>query len=256
MITITSLDFPNKVYPDQKFSIEVNFVCRETGGWAKAKLFWQGEEKKASSDLWVWTANQLNKVVLSDITLAPSSMPLDFEVAMFWGTLGGGEVKQESRQIKIQVVEIKLSVDHMPKSVNADQSFVLQCSVKNDGNDKTYNVTGEITNYDGFSPKGVLQKPIGTLDPSSSKSIAFDLSCPFTIWGGIWEATLTLRYQDWQSRKYETQHKLSIKVDIPQAIYEKVFTLIIPWAIILIVLLVFVIWKAKKVTLWPLTARR
>jgi len=45
-------------------------------------------------------------------------------------------------------------------------------------------------------------------------------------------------------------------VDIPQAIYEKVFTLIIPWAIILIVLLVFVIWKAKKVTLWPLTARR
>jgi len=255
-LTIQSVWYPKKVRPNEKFSIDVAFICSGTSGWAKAKMFWNGQEVKVSNEIWFGPLgkdpNKVENVTFSDVELTSSKTPYNFEIAMFWRTLAG-EFKQDSRQIAILAVEIKLNVEFLPKSVSINQNFLLRCTVTNEGNDVAYAVVSEITEYGGLSPKGEMKKTIGNLDPGASKQVFFNLSCPFAVFGGNRKLTLTLKYQDWAGKESMRPFELSIVVEIPEETYTNI---LIPWTIIAIVVVIFVFSVADRLEIGPIKFRR
>jgi hypothetical protein len=250
-VTIQSLKYPNKVRPNEGFAIQVVLACHDVNGWAKVKLYRKEQELKASDGMWIgWLGKETSSnitVVLSDIMLESSKEPYVLELATFWQKLGElGETKQESKELKITVVNIMLSADCLPKSVNANENFLLQCLIENDGNDLAYDVTAEISDYRDFSPKGELRKEIGNLEPGQSRQVLFNLTSPFVVYGGVHRLVVTLRCQDWTNKELATTQELSIKVDVSPTWFVTTWGPMALLVTVLVVFAVFVLFIARR----------
>jgi hypothetical protein len=250
-VTIQSFSYPNKVNPNEKFSIQVVLMCHDVNGWAKVRLYLKEQELKASDGIWIGLlgkeAGSNITVVLSDIVLESSKEPYALELATFWQKLGElGETRQESKDLKITVVNIMLSADCLPKSVNANENFLLQCSVENEGNDLAYDVTAEISDYRDFSPKGGLRKEVGNLEPGQSRQVSFNLTSPFVIYGDVHRLVVTLRYQDWTNKEWAITQELSIKVDVSPVWFVSAWGPMALLVTVLFVFAVFVLFIARK----------
>jgi len=245
-VTIQDVSYPSKVRPNERFSVEIIFVCHEVNGWVKAKLYLKQEEMKSHEGTWFgWFGENPDEnatLTLSDIALPPSAEPYELEVVMFWTPLFWwfqGDFKQESRLLNIAVVSIVLSVDCLPKSVDANQNFLLQCKITNEGNDSAYDVVAEISEYRDFSPKGELRTSVGSLEPSRSIQVFFNLSSPSVIWGGVHTMALQLTYRDWSNKEYVIPQELSIKVDISPSQFVNTWGLMMLFAIAIVLLVIF-----------------
>lgn len=220
-VVIQSLNYPDKVHPNEKFFIDIVFVCNDVNGWAKAKLYLKEQELKASDGIWCgWFGKEAGKnitVTLSDITLAANAEPYALEITMFWQPLSifGGELRQESKSLEVSVVNIVLSADCLPNSVNTNEVFTLRCSITNEGNGLAHDVVAAIADYRDFSPKGQLQEKIGDLEPGHPRSVSFNMSSPFAIYASVHNMVLSLNYRDWANKEYVTRQELPIKVDVP-----------------------------------------
>jgi hypothetical protein len=47
-VTIQSFSYPNKVNPNEKFSIQVVLMCHDVNGWAKVRLYLKEHELKVT----------------------------------------------------------------------------------------------------------------------------------------------------------------------------------------------------------------
>jgi hypothetical protein len=224
-VVIRSLNYRDKIHPDEKFSVEVVFVCNDVNGWAKAKLYLrepEPKELKVSEGIWCGlfgkNAGENITVTLSDITLSPRAEPYTMEVTMFWQPVSmilGGEVRQESKSLEVTVVNIALSADCLPNSVNMNEVFTLQCSITNEGNGVARDTTVSIADSRDFSLKGESHEEIGDIEPGQPKSVSFNMSSPFAISSSVHSMVLRLTYTDWDNKQYATSQGVSIKVDVP-----------------------------------------
>jgi len=217
-VSIQSIRYPEKVHPNEKFSIATTVISNDVNGWAKVKLLLEGNIVKSSDGAWYgWGGIDAGKnatLTLSDISLAPSRDPYSLEIAAFWQPLGQGETKEESNAIRITAVTLTLSADCLPNSVNTNQNFTLQCSITNGGNDIAHAVVASIVNYGDFTPKGTLHEEIGDLPRGESKPVSFSMGSPTLIVGGEHSLTLELRCTDFANEEVVSSQQLTIKVDV------------------------------------------
>jgi hypothetical protein len=249
-VVIQSLNYRDKIHPDEKFSVEVVFVCNDVNGWATAKLYLKEPELtelKTSGGVWCGVfgknAGENITVTLSDITLSPKPEPYKMEVTMFWQplSLSLNEIREDSKSLEVTVVNIVLSADCLPNSVNMNEVFTLQCSITNGGNDVAHDATVSIADSRDFSVKGQSHEGIGDIKPRQPKSVSFNMSSPFAIWSGTHSMVLRLAYRDWDNREYASTQELSIKVDVPPEVLMGYWTRIAIILAIFIVIVSFVV---------------
>jgi len=241
-VTINSINYPEKVHPNEKFSVSALVVSNDVNGWASIKLYLNDQELKTSSGVWYgWVGTDAGKnttITLSDVTLGPSVIPYNLQIVAFWKPVNQGEIKQAAMSFKITVVSLILTADCLPNSVNASENFMLDCIITNTGNDVAYGVSVAVSNYADFSPKGELHQDIGDLKAGQSKPISFNMSSPIVIYPSSHDLTLRITYRDFSDTETSTTQHLSIKVDLtPGTALEGALT-IAPWLILAVVVLV------------------
>jgi hypothetical protein len=253
-VSIQSISYPEKVHPNEKFSITTTVICHDVNGWAKVKLLSEGKEMKSSDGAWYgWggiDAGKNTTLALSDISLAPSREPYSLEIATFWQPLGQGETKEESKTIRITAVTTTLSADCLPNSVNANQNFTLECSITNNGNDIAYAVVASIVNYGDFSPKGKLHEEIGNLAAGESKPVSFIMGSPTLIVGGEHSLTLDLRCTDFANEEIASSQQLTIKVEVSPTEAVRTWWPVVMIGVVVIVILLFAV-AAKRLIVRP-----
>ena len=247
-VSIKSISYPEKVHPNEKFSVSAVVVSNDVNGWASVKLYLNDQELKTSSEVWYgWFGTGAGKnttITLSDIALDPSVAPYNLQIVAFWKPLGQGEIKQAAMSFKITVVSLALTVDCLPNSVNASENFMLRCSVTNTGNDVAYGVSVAMSDYGDFSPKGELHQNIGDLTAKQSKPVYFNISSPIVMYPSSHDLTLQITYRDFSNTETSTSQRLSIKVDLTPATSLNGALTVAPW-IILVVVVIILLYFAK-----------
>jgi len=130
-VTINSVTYPKKVEPNAPFSVSATIESNDTNGWASVKLYSNGQVVQSPAGVWYGlggkSAGSVANVTMSGITLAPNITPYNVSVVAFWTSLPSfAEVSQRgSQSFNITVVDLVLTADCLPSSVNATAKEII-----------------------------------------------------------------------------------------------------------------------------------
>lgn len=258
-VTILEITAPTKVYDMETFSVKASILTSESGGMIRTVLRSNGEELGSSqSGPVIAFPNPVTiNLTISDVRLTAQETP-KLELDAYWIAVLGGETKEESRIIPIEVIEISFDVEYLPRAVLTNESFDLTYTITNKGNDKAYAVETELVSLAGFAAESPTQISMGEIGPSEIKNATFKLSSSITdIFGGARTLALVIRFKDWKG----IVHQQNLDIQISLKVSEKTVEFWLPYVVLFAIaigIFLFILLKAYaiKIDLGSVTIRK
>ena len=258
-VTILEIISPDKVYDMEPFSIKISISTSESGGIIRTVLKNDGAELGASqSGPIIAFPNPVTiNLTINDVRLSAQEIP-ELELDVYWNAVLGGESKEDSRKIPIEVVKISFDIEYTPRAVLTNESFNLEYKITNNGNDKAYDVQIELISLARFAAENSTRTSLGEIGPSENQNATFKLSSSITdIYGGERTLILAILFKDW--RGIDHQQNLDCKISLK--VSEKTLRFWLPHIVLFIIAIavfLFILFKAYaiKINLGSVTIRQ
>ncbi len=255
-VSILEVFAPTKVYDREQFPIMAEVEAHQSGGKIKIVVAYSGSELGSAESNFVSPISNYGglttNLTISNLALPMSATPFQLSLDAYSEATLGGTTKEDSRLVTVQSVGVIFDAEYSPRTVESTKSFNLTFQIRNQGNDAARGVTAELTGLGGFDAEGSVKFDMGQINPGQIKNVTFALSTGWLVFREETRTlTLTLRFVDWRGfpHSQDLPANLSLRLSLTTLSYW------IPIGVVAIAVLLFVLFRAKMVKAWGLTAK-